>query len=100
MRYYYISGPITNATQEQLEAFGKVSGMLELRGIDYFNPLETPEPPEGTHVWQYYMKRSLSELCECDAIVTLPGWEDSRGCQLEVFVAQNLGIKIIPFESL
>lgn len=99
MRYYYISGPITNATQEQLDRFEDASRRLDLRGFDYFNPLETPPPPKDAHVWQYYMRRSISELCEADAILVLPGWEDSRGCQLEVFVAQNLGIPVIDFKD-
>lgn len=36
----------------------------------------------------------LKELMDCDAILLLKGWKESRGARLEAYIASQLKIKI------
>ena len=43
----------------------------------------------------YYMGRDIEQVILCDAILMCPGWENSRGCQCEKFVAEMYGKEIL-----
>jgi hypothetical protein len=40
------------------------------------------------------MKHDLIAMFECDAILMIPGWESSRGAQLELDIATRLDFKV------
>lgn len=40
------------------------------------------------------LRRDFMALCQCEAIVFLPGWESSSGAKAERFVAENIGLKM------
>ncbi len=48
---------------------------------------------EGT--WNQYMKNDITNLVRCDEIHFLPDWKDSKGCQVEHYLAEKIGIKIV-----
>jgi uncharacterized circularly permuted ATP-grasp superfamily protein len=37
---------------------------------------------------------------ECDVLVLLPNWKNSRGVEFEMYVAKTLGIRIVEFNDL
>lgn len=39
--------------------------------------------PEPNKRYSHYMGQDIAALLECDAILLLSGWSESRGCQLE-----------------
>lgn len=43
----------------------------------------------------YYMGRDIEQVILCDAILMCPGWETSKGCQCEKFVAETYGKEIL-----
>ena len=43
----------------------------------------------------YYMGRDIEQVILCDAILMCPGWENSKGCQCEKFVAEMYGKEIL-----
>lgn len=43
----------------------------------------------------YYMGRDIEQVILCDAILMCPGWEHSKGCQCERFVAEMYGKEIL-----
>jgi len=45
--------------------------------------------------WEGYMRKDLAALLTCTHIVMLPGWELSRGAQLEKLVADAVGIQTL-----
>jgi hypothetical protein len=48
-----------------------------------------PEPL----TWEQYLRRDIRVLLDCDGIALLPGWERSRGAQLEAHIAHALGMR-------
>ncbi len=46
----------------------------------------------------YYMGRDIEQVILCDAILMCPGWEKSRGCKCEKYVAETYGKEILYFE--
>lgn len=45
----------------------------------------------------YYMGKDIEAVILCDAIIMCPGWEDSKGCRCEKFVAETYGKHVIYF---
>jgi hypothetical protein len=43
----------------------------------------------------FYFLRSVQHMIDKDAIVFLDGWQDSRGCILEYFIAKAFGLTIL-----
>lgn len=102
----YIAGPMTGLPDWNYPAFFEAEAQLRALGHQVFNPatndadtLElaldaagSPERPK--HSWAYYLKRDLPQVMDVDALVMLPGWQNSKGARLEVNVATALGLPL------
>lgn len=91
----YLSGAISGrdyrevaldfeATQTQIRVF---SDYLPISPLDNGLPVDTP--------WGAHMLRDLEILSTCDAVLMLPGWEHSPGCQIEKIFAERIGLRIL-----
>ena len=90
----YISGKISGldielAKKSFQEAENK---MLEL-GYEVINPLKLPDNHDKS--WESYMRVCITYLTQCDAIYMLDGWENSKGANLEYYLAYELKIKVL-----
>lgn len=99
----YVSGPMRGIKDYNFPAFLRAGEVLKAHGFEVWNPaaedLKDPAIVEYLKTcgpsWDYadgvtfkdFMKRDLPALLECDAIVMLPGWYNSRGAKLERHVA-------------
>jgi len=91
----YVAGPMTGLPEFNYPLFNAVAKRLRELGFEVLNPAENPVPPCGT--WAGYMRMALVQLVQCDGIVLLPGWTESRGALLERAIAQALGIRVTHF---
>lgn len=88
----YISGAITNNPNYKKD-FAIAEKSLKEQGYKVFNPASLGEVDGWT--WKDYMKRDIKQLMECDAILLLDNWVNSKGARLEAIIAKNLGLKIL-----
>jgi hypothetical protein len=95
---YYLSGAISY-TSNFKEYFAKYESELRNKGVtDIFNPAATTWPKDVK--WETCLKYDLKFLVDCDCIVLLPNWRVSRGSQLEIYVAESLGIRVVEFNDI
>ena len=63
--------------------------------LEVGDPAEVDLGPDAT--WVDYMRVHLAEIARrVTQVFVLPGWESSRGAQLEVHVARALGLPVVP----
>lgn len=89
----YVAGPMTGIEDFNFPAFNAAARLLRARGYIVENPADHGIV-DGAE-WADYLAYDLTRLGLCDSVYLLPGWESSKGAQLEVMVAERLGMKII-----
>lgn len=101
----YIAGPMSGYPQYNIPAFDTAAWALRQQGWDIVSPAELDHPeiraaclasPDGGVIgqtngiggtWGDFLARDVKIVADqVDAIVLLPGWEDSKGANLEAFV--------------
>jgi hypothetical protein len=94
-RRVYLSGPMTGLPLFNVPAFTEAAAALRAEGYEVVNPAELDLADTGPMEWADYIRRDLPELCKCNIIALLPGWEASRGAKLEFHVAAALDFEVI-----
>lgn len=102
----YLAGPMRGIEKFNFPAFHTAAQALRLFGHEVWNPAEHDEAngfnpsTDVAKPLKHYMVTDLAKVCESDAVVVLPGWQQSQGATLEVFVAQAVGVRVLEFPSL
>lgn len=97
----YISGPMTGLPDLNFPAFHAAAAKLRAAGHQVVNPAELDAADAGKVMeWADYLRRDIKTLMDCKAVALLPNWEQSRGAQLEVYIAQQLGMLVAPVADL
>lgn len=102
----YIAGPMTGLPQFNYPAFFEAEEQLKKLGHVPLNParndgetLAEAVQEAGTidkpaHSWEWYLRRDIPHAVSADGIVVLPGWQKSRGANLEMHIATALGMPV------
>lgn len=93
MKRIYIAGPMSNLPELNFPAFHGAAALLRSQGYDVVNPAEINADP--TAGWQACMRADIRELVTCDAVYFLPGFDKSRGAQLERHIAKALNMTLM-----
>jgi hypothetical protein len=88
---------MSDLPQLNFPAFFAEAERLRALGYTVVNPAELNEP--GTP-WVQAMRTDIRMLLMCDALALLPGWEKSRGANLEWLIATELGMPVYQSELL
>jgi hypothetical protein len=92
----YIAGPMTGYKDYNFPAFYAKAAEERAKGYDVINPAELDDlDGDLTQPWDFYLRRDLVVLAECNRIVLLDGWEKSKGACLEVHIGKKLGFEIV-----
>ena len=94
----YLSGPMSGLPKYNYPAFYEAAMKLRLKGVEVVSPAEGTVTSDK--MWSDYMRRAIKMLCDCDFNVRLPGWQQSKGAQLEAQIAKALGIINVDLEEM
>ena len=89
----YLCGPMSGLPDLNYPAFHAAADLLRADGHEVINPAENPAPPCKS--WRGYMRMSVAQVAQCEAIAVLPGWEKSRGATLEMHIARQLDLIVM-----
>lgn len=98
MKRIYIAGPMTGLPDFNYPAFNAAAARLRALGFEVENPAENPEPHCGS--WLGYMRMAIRQISQCDGVVLLPGWQQSKGARIEHQLATNLGLVVVPESAI
>lgn len=92
----YISLPITGHDIEEVEATCiYASGVIQAKGHTPVSPLDISPDPDATYA--RHMGNDIEALLQCDAVLFMPGWRESKGCRLENAAAGIYGKQVFYF---
>ena len=94
----FLSGQMTGRPNFAYEEFTQVTSYLRSLGHEVVNPAEISNG-ETHYARSHYMWHSLMGLLSCEALVQLPGWQESRGATTEYRVAVETGMDIYSLEE-
>lgn len=90
----YIAGPMTGYPERNYPAFEEAARVLRESGSDVVSPHELECEQDS---WQAWMIVDIKAMLDCDMIVTLDGWEKSKGASLEVHIGKALDKPVVAF---
>lgn len=96
MLHIYISGPMSGLKNFNYESFHEAAKVLRQLGYKVTNPAEQKVPGGD---WTDYMRHDIALMMNVDCVVVLPGWRNSRGASLEVYLAKELQMPVYEFSS-
>lgn len=88
---------MTGIAKLNCSAFEAAAEKLRAKGATVISPHEIVPPGVPPWTWEQHMAVDLAALLTCTHIVLLPGWEQSRGAQLEKTVAEAIGLMVIDY---
>lgn len=74
------------------ERFFDVANNLRVHGYFVNNPAEISGGDDWK--WEDYMKKAIRKMMEADALFVLEGYETSRGANIEIKLAKQLGMEV------
>lgn len=105
----YISGPMSGYENHNFPAFYDIERKLLKLGYKVTNPASFDGENDDGKSWEYYLKRDIKKMLDCDAICVFGDWKKSRGATAEVTIAEWFKIpvyqlsdnnqELIPIES-
>ena len=97
MKRIYVAGPCTGVPDLNFPAFHAEAARLRALGYDVVSPAEIngdAAPTSGDHFehWARCMALDIPHLLTCDTVAFLPGFLNSSGSFVELFLANAFRI--------
>jgi nucleoside 2-deoxyribosyltransferase len=103
MKRIYLAGPMRGLAHGNYPAFDRWAIALREQGYEVVNPadidramgLTGEESNWPRPLLRKLIMRDLKHLVTCDILALMPGWETSKGCAVEIALAEFVGMKVI-----
>lgn len=93
----YLSGPMSSKPENNFPEFKRAASILRQRGFEVVSPAELDKelgPKQGVS-YGHYLGRDVQLLIdECQGIVLLPEWTQSKGARIEATTAIIVGKQV------
>ena len=104
----YIAGPMRGIEYYNFPAFDDAAFRFREGGWDVINPAELDRvngahefsDNQGTDFLREAMRRDTNAICDCTAIALLPGYEKSKGTEVELVLAKLLGLEVLDAKTM
>lgn len=95
----YVMGPMTDITDMNRPAFEHAAECLRLAGYEPVLPADlitagVKQYDSPGALYRDVLPKDIDLIAGCDAAVALPGYERSKGCDLEVHVCDVMDIPV------
>lgn len=90
---YYLAGPMTGKPGFNYRAFEDHAAYYRGRNLEIKSPHEI-HGGDTSKEYTFYIREGLKLLLDCNAMILLPDWRDSRGATLEEGIAHTLNMFI------
>ena len=94
----YLAGPMRGHPDLNFPAFHAATLDLTDRGYDVWSPAAQGLADDSS--FEACMAVDLPEVVRADAVVVLPGWQDSQGARIETTVAWRLDKPVLRYPDL
>lgn len=85
-----ISQPMKGKTEEQIrEEREELVKELESKGHEVIDTVFAKELPKDADMGMFYLAMSINAMSKVDGVVFMKGWENSRGCVAEEYIARQ-----------
>ena len=89
----------------RFQAVNRAAARLMADGILVFSPISHTHPiaeagglPKDWAFWERY-DRAILACCAKVIVLRMPGWEESKGVQAEILIAEEMGIPVEYMDS-
>lgn len=102
---YYISGPMSGYEKYNFPTFNRIQKYLQACGLNIESPHTNPLPKNikemnEKELWVHMMSLAIKQLNECDGIILIKGWTESRGANLELKAMIDKQGKVFYYDEL
>lgn len=88
---YYISGPMAGYIDNNFPAFEEAATGLRNSGFSIISPHEIKHNMTDDYSWADFIKNDVRVMLkECNGIILLKGWPQSKGSRVELELALSL----------
>ena len=99
----YLAGPMTGIPEYNFPEFARVTGILRERGFDIASPHEIDhgetDETRGSLPYETYLLAGLKLLLDCDGLILMSGWVNSKGAREELNLANAVRMDVYFYES-
>ena len=100
-----IGGHEDTVYKRYLHAVDEVHAKFPNEALEIVGPINIKDFSENglektrEHAWSWYISHDIERLLECDAIFMTKGHKQSKGCRIELVVAQEADLHVYYSEN-
>lgn len=102
MKLFYFAHPYSGNPEENFRLANERTLKLLNAGYNIFSPITYSHPLHviEPHDYDFWMRLDRAIIPRCDGIILAPGWQGSKGCQLEADYFYKHGLPILAYSKI